>query len=109
MDIFVLPSLWEGLVNALIEAMAAGKPVIASDIPQIREIINSNDCGRLVPLQRSDAIAQSIEALLNDKSLAKKYGDAAYERVSLAFSIDVTMKKYTELYETILKGKKWNI
>lgn len=109
MDIFVLPSLWEGLANALVEAMAAGKPVIATDIPQIGEVINSGNVGILVPAKKSDAIAQSIELLLSDNSLAKKYGDAAYERVALAFSIDVTLKKYTELYETILGRKEWNI
>lgn len=107
MDIFVLPSLWEGLVNALIEAMAAGKPVIASDIPQIREIINSEDVGLLVPPKNSDAIAQSVELLLNNKETANDLSTAAYERASSAFSIDATVNKYTELFENILRKKQY--
>jgi glycosyltransferase involved in cell wall biosynthesis len=108
MDIFVLPSLWEGLTNALIEAMAAGKPVIATDIPQIREIVDSGNYGILVPVKQSDAIAQAVEQLLNDTPLAGDYGRAAYKRASSAFSIDDTVKKYTKLYENILEGKKYN-
>lgn len=66
-DIFVFPSIWEGFGMALIEAMAAGKPIIATDIPPIREIVNSEKVGLLVPPRNSNAIADSIELWLYTK------------------------------------------
>lgn len=109
MDIFVLPSLWEGLGTALIEAMAAGKPVIATDIPPLKEIVNSEKVGILVPIKDSKAIASSIELLLCNRVLAENLGKSAKERVLSHFTIDITMNKYVSLYENILRGKGWNI
>jgi glycosyltransferase involved in cell wall biosynthesis len=105
MDIFVLPSLWEGSPNALIEAMAAGKPVIATDIPPIREIINLDKVGILVPVEDSKAIASSIELLFNSKTLAETFGKSAKERVFSDFAMNITVNKYVNLFEHILKGK----
>ncbi len=104
-DIFVLPSLWEGLSNALIEAMASGKPVIATDIPPVREIIHSEDLGILVPPENSDAIADAIELLLYNKNRAEAFGKTANEKVFLSFTIENTVKQYTSLFESILKSK----
>ena len=105
MDIFVLPSLWEGLGTALIEAMAAGKPVIATDIPPLREIVNSEKVGILVPIKDSKAIASSIELLLCNSALAENLGKSAKERVLSHFTIDITVHKYMNLFEDILKSK----
>ncbi len=104
-DIFVLPSLWEGLSNALIEAIASGKPVIATDIPPVREIIHSEDLGILVPPENSDAIADAIELLLYNKNRAEAFGKTANEKVFLSFTIENTVKQYTSLFESILKSK----
>jgi glycosyltransferase involved in cell wall biosynthesis len=104
-DIFVLPSLWEGLSNALIEAMASGKPVIATDIPPIREIINSEELGILVPPENSDAIADALEILLYNKNRAEAFGKAASEKAFSAFTIENTVEQYTFLFENILRSK----
>jgi glycosyltransferase involved in cell wall biosynthesis len=109
MDIFVLPSLWEGLPNALLEAMAAGKPIIATDIPPVREVIYSEDIGILVPAGDSTTIASSIELLLNNNILAENLGKNARERAFSHFDIKTTVERYTNLFENILRGKTWNI
>ncbi|MGB9715901.1 MAG: glycosyltransferase [Thermodesulfovibrionales bacterium] len=108
-DIFVFPSLWEGLGMALIEAMAAGKPIIATDIPPIREIVNSEKVGILVPPKNSNAIADSIEFLFHNKNFAENLSNAARERVFTTFHIKTTARQYTELFENILRSKIWNI
>jgi len=105
MDIFVLPSVWEGLGTALIEAMAAGKAIIATDIPPVREIINTGNIGILVPARDSKAIASSIELLLNDKPLAETFGKSAQERAFSHFNIETTVNRYTNLFEEILRSK----
>jgi len=105
MDIFVLPSIWEGLGTALIEAMAAGKAIIATDIPPVREIINTEKIGILVPVRNSAAIASSIELLLGNKSFAGTLGNNAQERAYSDFNITTTVDKYTNLYEDILSNK----
>jgi glycosyltransferase involved in cell wall biosynthesis len=105
MDIFVLPSLWEGLPNALLEAMAYGKSIIATDIPPVREAINSKKEGILVPARNSSAIASSIEFLLVNKTFAVIFGNNAQERAYSDFNITTTVDKYTNLYEDILNNK----
>jgi glycosyltransferase involved in cell wall biosynthesis len=109
MDIFVLPSLWEGLGTALIEAMASGKAVIATDIAPFREIINSEKVGILVPVKDRRAIASSIELLLNNKALAQTLAECAKERSFSNFSMDITTNRYVGLFENILSGKGWDI
>ncbi len=109
MDIFVLPSLWEGLPNALLEAMASGKPIITTDIPPIREVINSENVGILIPPKDSTALALSIESLLVNKTFAVSLGNNAKNRAYSNFNIETTVKKYTELFKEILRNKIWNI
>jgi glycosyltransferase involved in cell wall biosynthesis len=105
MDIFVLPSLWEGLPNALLEAMASGKSIIATDILPVREVINSEKEGILFPSRNSSAIASSIEFLLVNKTFAVIIGNNAQKRAYSDFNITTTVDKYTNLYEDILNNK----
>ena len=63
LDVFVFPSVWEGFGNALIEAMSAGKPVIASDIPPVKEITDSGACAIFVPPKDPPAIAEAVKKL----------------------------------------------
>jgi glycosyltransferase involved in cell wall biosynthesis len=107
MDIFVLPSLWEGLPNALLEAMAAAKPIIATDIPSIREIVSSEEIGILIPSENSDAIANSIELVLNNKTLSENLSKAAKERAFFSFTIKITVNRYLSLFEDIMRAKMY--
>ncbi len=109
MDIFVLPSLWEGMPNALIEAMAAGKAVVTTDFASAREIINSDRLGILVPPQDSSAIARSIASLLRDTTRSRRLGEAARETVRSRFSITRTVETYCSLFIEIMDGKGVNV
>jgi glycosyltransferase involved in cell wall biosynthesis len=74
-SMFVLPSLKEGFPKTLLEAMACGKPVIVSDIPGVREVVENGSSGILVPPGDSEALAQAIVKLLNEKDLRLKLGE----------------------------------
>ena len=69
-DIFVLPSLKEGISNAMLEALAAGLPVVASDLPEMREILG--DCGVLIQDPTATSYARTLDALLSDKQAIQK-------------------------------------
>ncbi len=105
MDVFVFPSLWEGLGNALIEAMASGLPVVASDIMPIREILDKADCGIVVPPKDARSIASSVGALLRDGAFAQRLGNAGRQRAGTRFSIEGNVRAYERLFEEILKSK----
>jgi len=102
MDIFVFPSLWEGLPNALIEAMASGKAIIASNLPQIKEVLDSDGLGILVPPKDSDSISQSINFLLKNEKIVKKMGNLAKNMACTRFNIENTVKIYEKMFEKIL-------
>jgi len=108
MDIFVFPSLWEGLPNSLVEAMAAGKAIIATDIKPNREVLGSENAGVFVPCEDSAAIAAGITQLIKDRELALRLASAAQERALSRFTINRTVSVYTDLFEEIL-GKKGRI
>ncbi|MBS1113636.1 MAG: glycosyltransferase [Nitrospirae bacterium] len=105
MDIFVFPSFREGLGNALLEAMAAGKPIIATDVAPMREIINSEEVGILVPPKDSNALASAIEVLMSDRVRAEALGGAARRRALSFFDIKNTIDNYTGLFEDIMRRK----
>jgi len=106
MDIFVLPSLWEGLPNALLEAMAGSRSIIVADIPSFREIIDSKDVGILIPPGDSAALAEALRLLLEDSNIREAMGRNAKQRCSLLFDIKAVVRAYTGLFESILKGKE---
>ena len=107
MDIFVFPSLWEGLPNALVEAMAAGKPIVATDIKPNREVLGSGQTGLFVPCEDSAATAAGIMQLLRDRESASQFASAARERALSQFTINKTVNAYTDLFEEILERKGW--
>jgi glycosyltransferase involved in cell wall biosynthesis len=76
-DVFVLPSLWEGTSLALLEAMAAGKPIVATDIPGNMAVLGPENGGLLVPPGDSAALADAICYMLNDGKAAGEYGKRA--------------------------------
>jgi len=104
-DIFVLPSViandgqMDGLPNALIEAMAAGKPVIAAPISGIPELVSNGTTGLLVDMTHPERIAEALQLLLTDPALRQQLGRAAQERVRRAFDIRVAARDLIALFD----------
>jgi glycosyltransferase involved in cell wall biosynthesis len=97
-NVFILPSLSEGLPVAVLEAMAAGKPVVATDVGGNREVIVDGQTGFLVPPRDAGALAARTITLLTDKSLADRYGAEGQARVREEFSLERMVSAYEELY-----------
>lgn len=105
-DIFVLPSLWEGLPYVLLEAALARVPVVAHDVDGVSEVIVDGQTGLLVEAGDTTALAQAIERLLDDEQLARTLADGAEERVLRIFSeIDMT-KKTVSVYDEALAARR---
>ncbi len=102
MDIYALPSLWEGHPLVLLEAMAAGKPVVATDIPGSREVVAPEQTGLLVPPRDPHQLAQALLLLASDSSLRQRMGDAGRRLLLERFTIDRMTREYEALYETTL-------
>lgn len=97
-DIFVLPSLWEGLPLVLLEAMAAKKAIVATNVNGIVEIIESEKEGILVPPKDPSALASAIIRLLNDKDLCARLAADGYKKVLREFSLDTMVKETENIY-----------
>ena len=102
LDVFVLPSLSEGFGIAIVEAMAAGRPVVATQVGGIPEVVVHLDTGLLVPPGDADALAAAIEAILRDPNRARALGARGQRRAREKFSIELTVKRHEELYETLV-------
>ncbi len=105
LDVFVLPSDWEGMSNALLEAMAARLPVVATAIGGTPEVVVDGVTGLLVPPRDPGALAEAITRLLRDHDLRVRMGQAGRERVERRFSIEETVRLTEELYKTLLEEK----
>src|SRR3989344_3869295 len=81
-DIFLLPSLWEGMPNVLLEAMAAGIPSIATNVGGVSEVVTNEEKGYLVPAQDARAIARTLSLLLQNPELRVRVGSVASRSVS---------------------------
>jgi glycosyltransferase involved in cell wall biosynthesis len=101
MNVFWLASDFEGLSNSLMEAMAAGVPVVVSNIPPNRELVVDGETGFLVNVGDRVAFQQFTERLLADPKLAKRMGDAGRERMRRHFSIDSMVAAHAKLYREV--------
>jgi len=103
MDLFVLPSLWEGMPMALLEAMSMSCSCVVTDIGGPRELIEHGRSGLIVPPRDSDALAQAIFCLLKDPGLRIALGQAARRRVEAVFSMEAVARAYDGLYRKLLR------
>ncbi len=101
-DISVLSSHEEGFSNAILEAMAAGLPVVATNVGGNPEAVVHGETGIIVPPKNPNALAEAISRLASDPILRKKLGDAGRLRVQTNFSIDHCAQQYSDLYSNIL-------
>ena len=101
-DVFVFPSRTEGLPNALLEAMAACRAIVTTDVPGCRDLIRHDETGLVVPFGDPAALAGALMRLLEDPDLAAKLGCAAGEEVERHWHIDQTYAAYESLYRETL-------
>lgn len=97
-DIYVLPSLWEGMPMVLLEAMAAGCPVIATDVGGVSKVIDDQQNGLLVESQKPEQLAAAVVQLLKDERLRKEYARKALWKFQKKFSADIMTRQYERLY-----------
>lgn len=100
-DIAAFPSIDESFGLALAETMAARVPVVGTDIPAFRRILDDGEAGVLVPPRDSDALATAINIVLSDDSFRKQLRHRGRERIEHCFSIQRTAQQYAELYRNL--------
>lgn len=104
MDIFVLSSLTEGTSLTLLEAMASGKPVVATNVGGNAKVVIDNETGFLVPPGEPSIMAEKIIKLLKDRNLINEMGTKGRNRVLEHFSLDKMVNAYEKLYLNCLNG-----
>jgi glycosyltransferase involved in cell wall biosynthesis len=97
-DVFVLSSRSEGLPMSVLEAMAAGLPVVATDVGGVSELVLEGETGLLVPRGDTTALAQALERLLRDADLRRRMGATARARVEREFDLTSFQEAHVELY-----------
>ncbi|MHC4711643.1 MAG: glycosyltransferase [Planctomycetota bacterium] len=103
-DIFVLPSLWEGMSNSLLEAAAAGLAIVATDVEGSGEVIRDDRSGLLVPPADSSSLAAAIRRLIEDRPLAQRLGEEARRHVLAKHSLANFIEAHEQLYLQLLVG-----
>jgi len=105
LDVFVMPSRYEGLGVAILEAMAMALPVVATAVGGIPETVADERTGLLVPSGDPAALAAAIARLDRDRALARRMGEAGRQRVTAEFSMEAMASRYEELYDEITRGR----
>ncbi len=100
--VVVLPSYREGVPKALLEAAAAGRPVVTTDVPGCRDAIRAGETGILVPPRDADALARAIAGLLSDPARARAMGRAGRALAERAFSVEDVVARHLALYDEVL-------
>lgn len=105
-DVFALSSTTEGLPLTVLEAMACGLPVVATDVGGNSEAVRDGETGFLVPSGDHHALAKHLKRLLLDPHLASRMGCAGRQRAEDCFDSRVTARKYAELYRSVIGRRK---
>jgi glycosyltransferase involved in cell wall biosynthesis len=108
-DVFVLPSQQEGMSIAVLEAMAAGLPVVVSDIPGNRALVDHEEQGLLVPYGDPEPLANAIDRLFAARQLARALGAAARQRVEREFSIGRSAEEHLELFSRLIHAQSASV
>jgi glycosyltransferase involved in cell wall biosynthesis len=101
MDLFVLPSLWEGLPTVLLESMACGVPVVATDIPGTNELVRDRENGWMVHPTNEDALAEAIINALSEPDTRERFGGQA-KKTAANFSIICIADQYEDIYLNLI-------
>ena len=102
LDVFVLPSLAEGISNTILEAMASGLPIVATDVGGTAELVDQGQTGFLVPRGEPGVLADAIRVYVDNPDLRRLHGDNARKRSEDEFSIDTMVQRYQDVYDDLL-------
>ena len=102
-DVFVLASSYEGLPMVILEAMASGKPVIATRVGEIPRVIESENTGVLIEPNKTEALRDALLRLLRDSNLREEMGKRAASHVIRYFSIDQMSRAYLDVYRDVVR------
>ena len=101
-DVFVLSSRMEGMSLTLLEAMAAGLPIVATDVGGNSEVVAAGETGILIEPGNPAALAEAAEKFVADRELARTMGERGRTRVNEIFSLEAMVKRYETVYEQLL-------
>jgi glycosyltransferase involved in cell wall biosynthesis len=103
-DVFVMCSVMEGLCTSILDALARRRPVVASEVGGMPEIVEEGATGRLVPPRDPAALARAVVDLLTDRQQAERLALAGRERVESRFSVDAMVEGTLGVYRDVLRG-----
>jgi glycosyltransferase involved in cell wall biosynthesis len=101
-DVFVMPSRWEGLPVALLEAMGAGLPVVATRVEGVEEVVEHAGQGLLVPPEDTPALADALLQLIADSGLRHRMSSAARRRIQESYTLDTMCESYLQLMRELM-------
>lgn len=101
-DLFVLPSYTEGFPNVVLEAMALGKPIIATTVGAINEML-SDGCGLLINPRDVEGLLGSLSRLTQDKELRYELGTKGYKKVRQSYSVEVIFARYFQIWQSLIQ------
>jgi glycosyltransferase involved in cell wall biosynthesis len=105
-DLLVLPSLYEGLPNVVLEAMRFRKPVVATAAPGTTEVVADGVTGLLVPIRNHVELTRAIRRVIEEDGLARRLGEAGRTRVEAEFGATLMVERFAKLYEQLARKKK---
>jgi len=108
-DVFCLPSWWEAMPLSVLEAMAAGLPVVATDVGDVARAVADGVTGSVVPVQNPEKLADALEPLLRDPELRRRQGAAGRARVVEMFSAEVTARQVSALYDELVPAERVDV
>ena len=104
-NLFVLPSLGEGISNTILEAMSCGLPIVATRVGGNQELVQDDVTGYLVSAKNPEEMAGALVAYMENSELAKAHGQAGRKRAIELFSLDTMIQHYQNIYDDLLRAK----
>lgn len=102
-DVFVLPTFFEGMSNAIMEAMAAGLPIITTDIPENKELVRHEHTALLCPTGEMKCLSKSLKRLFDNPSLASSLGEKAQFEIAEKYNLKKTAKQWNDFFSLMSK------
>ncbi|MCG7928045.1 MAG: glycosyltransferase family 4 protein [Candidatus Thiodiazotropha taylori] len=103
-DVFVQSSKWEAMSMVILEAMSAGKPIVATEVGENGVVIEHDSCGLIVPPNQAEMLADALERLLLDSKLRRTFGENAKQRFAKNFTVQQMAHNYDKLYNSMMES-----